>query len=38
MIDGIGGASGGVASNKVTDQNEYRLPTDIQPTVSVDSV
>lgn len=33
MIDGIGGAAGGIASNKVTDQDEYRLPTDIHPTV-----
>lgn len=34
MIDGIGGAAGGIASSKATDQNEYRLPTDIQPSVS----
>lgn len=33
MIDGIGGAAGGIASSTATGQDEYRLPTDIQPTV-----
>lgn len=35
MADGIGGAAGGVPSNKAADQTEYRLPTDVQPTVSL---
>ena len=33
MTDGIGGAAGGIASSAATGQDEYRLPTDIQPTV-----
>lgn len=36
MIDGAGGAggaAGGIASSKATGQDEYRLPTDIKPTV-----